>query len=115
MPTDPHLLIKHARLAAGLTQQELAQSAGTTQSAIARLERADSDPRLSTLTRVLAACRHELACTRMGELETIERPGGDDTSQLRERVSLSPAERLAAFTLAHNNLAELIDGARRRA
>jgi transcriptional regulator with XRE-family HTH domain len=109
MTRDPHLLIKRARLASGLTQQELAQRAGTTQSALARLERADADPRISTLTRVLAACQHEL------ELETIERPRGADTSQLRERLALSPAERLATFTLSHHNLAELVQGARRRA
>jgi len=109
-PPASHLLIKRARHAAGLTQQELAALAGTTQSAIARLERADADPRISTLTRVLAACRQELEL-----VATVERPERDDASQLRERLALSPAERLAAFTLAHRNLVELVDGARRRA
>jgi transcriptional regulator with XRE-family HTH domain len=108
-PPASHLLIKRARHAAGLTQQELAALAGTTQSAIARLERADADPRISTLTRVLAACRQEL------ELVATVEPERDDASQLRERLALSPAERLAAFTLAHRNLVELVDGTRRRA
>lgn len=43
-----------ARQARGWTQRDLAASIGTTQSAIARLERGDQDPRLSTL---VAVCR----------------------------------------------------------
>ncbi len=40
-----------AREQEGLTQAELAQRMGTTQSAIARLESQDHDPRLSTFVR----------------------------------------------------------------
>lgn len=48
-------MLRDARLAAGLTQQELAERLGTTQSAVARLER-ESDTKLSTLWNYLAAC-----------------------------------------------------------
>jgi predicted transcriptional regulator len=81
--------------------------AGTTQSAIARLERPGVDPRLSTLTRVLGACEHRLG------LDATPMPEPDDVSQLRERLALSPAERLAAFTRAHRNLTSLLTRARR--
>jgi DNA-binding XRE family transcriptional regulator len=40
-----------ARERAGLTQAEVARRMGTTQPAVARLERGDADPRLSTVER----------------------------------------------------------------
>ncbi|MEU2000939.1 helix-turn-helix domain-containing protein [Rhodococcus sp. NPDC019627] len=43
------------RLEHGLTQTDIAAQMGTSQSAIARLERGDIDPRLSTLERYAAA------------------------------------------------------------
>lgn len=66
--------IRSARLRAGLTQRELAERLGTTQSAIARLEAADSNPTVSTLERVLDATGHRmfLAASRAG-------PGVDET------------------------------------
>lgn len=44
-----------ARRAAGLSQTEIAARMGTSQSAVARLERGDLDARLSTLERYAAA------------------------------------------------------------
>ena len=41
-----------ARVRAGLTQQELAQRMGTTQSTIARLERGGRSPNIKTLRRL---------------------------------------------------------------
>ena len=39
----------------GLTQQELARRAGMTQPALARLEKSDSKPRISTLKKIASA------------------------------------------------------------
>ncbi|WP_018349243.1 helix-turn-helix domain-containing protein [Longispora albida] len=43
--------LREARLSHGLSQADVAERMGTTQSAVARLEAAQSDPRLSTLLR----------------------------------------------------------------
>jgi transcriptional regulator with XRE-family HTH domain len=45
----------------GLSQTEVAAAMGTSQSAVARLERGDADVRLSTLERYAAAVGQELA------------------------------------------------------
>src|SRR5262249_59357069 len=43
--------LAEARERAGLTQAEVARRMGTTQPAVARLERGEADPRLSTIER----------------------------------------------------------------
>ena len=48
------------RLARGLSQQELAELCGTTQSAIARLESGGRPPRIDTLLRIANALDCEL-------------------------------------------------------
>lgn len=48
------------RLARGLSQQELAQLCGTTQSAIARLESGGRPPKIDTLLRIADALDCEL-------------------------------------------------------
>lgn len=44
--------LRELRLRAGLTQRELAQRAGVSQTLIARIEKGDVNPRLSTLKRI---------------------------------------------------------------
>lgn len=53
------------RLKLGLTQRQLAELTGTTQSAIARLERGGRPPRIDTLLRIAEA----LDCQLVVELE----------------------------------------------
>jgi ribosome-binding protein aMBF1 (putative translation factor) len=47
--------VRELRLAAGLTQKQLADCVGTSQSAIARLELGGASPRLDTLARLSEA------------------------------------------------------------
>ncbi|HET7530458.1 MAG TPA: helix-turn-helix transcriptional regulator [Mycobacteriales bacterium] len=53
-------LVREARRRAALTQHELAARAGTTQSAIARLESGRSAPSLETVERLLRLCGFQL-------------------------------------------------------
>jgi transcriptional regulator with XRE-family HTH domain len=55
-----HILLREARRRAGLSQEELGSRAGTTQSAIARVESGRSAPTLEHLTKLLRACGFEL-------------------------------------------------------
>ena len=50
-----------ARKEKGITQKELEEMAGIKQSAIARVERGDSNPKVSTLTRLLTPLGKRLA------------------------------------------------------
>ncbi len=53
-------LVRDARRAAGLTQLELADRAGTAQPAIATYESGARTPNLATLERLLGACEHDV-------------------------------------------------------
>jgi len=53
-------LIREARRRAGLTQAELAHRVGTTQSAIARLERGRTEPSIERVGQLLRACGLDL-------------------------------------------------------
>jgi transcriptional regulator with XRE-family HTH domain len=53
-------LIRSARQAAGITQLEVAQRAGTAQPAVAAYESGARTPSLTTLVRLLGACEHDV-------------------------------------------------------
>jgi DNA-binding XRE family transcriptional regulator len=53
--------VSSRRAALGMSQRELAELVGTTQSAIARLEAGGRPPRIDTLLRIAAALDCELA------------------------------------------------------
>ena len=100
-------LIRKARADAGLTQAELAARAGLRQSAIARLERGSANPTIATLDHVIAATGHRLILAAEPCLAPF------DEGQLRERIAMTPAQRLANFTASSRNLGSLTRLARR--
>ena len=53
-------MIKEARLQAGLTQKELAERLGITESAVGKMENKKSAPSVNTLQRVATAVGKEL-------------------------------------------------------
>ena len=80
-------MLRHARRTTGLTQRALAARTGVPQETIARIESGRADPRVATLDRLLEGCGYGL--------EHLPRLGiGIDRSQIRERLALSPSERL---------------------
>ena len=102
----PDAILRNARLAAGLTQAEVARRMGTTQPVVARLERPGANPRFATLARALRATGHGL------EAAGQKLPPVDET-QIAERLRLTPAERLAAFRASRRNVTRLAREARR--
>jgi transcriptional regulator with XRE-family HTH domain len=105
--TSAALLIRQARTDAAMTQAELAARAGLSQSAIARLERGGSNPTIATLASVIAATGHRLS------LSAPPHRASFDEGQLRERLAMSPAQRLANFTASSHNLGAMAHRARR--
>jgi DNA-binding XRE family transcriptional regulator len=98
--------LRATRLAAGLTQAEVARRTGTTQSAVARAEGPGANPRLETLQRMARALGHEVVLRPSPAAQV-------DLSQLRERLRLTPQERLEAFGTSQRGLDRLRAGARR--
>jgi transcriptional regulator with XRE-family HTH domain len=105
--TSAAVLIRHARTQAGMTQAALAVRAGLSQSAVARLERGGSNPTIATLANVIAATGHRLT---LGA--AAHRPSYDE-GQLRERLAMTPAQRLANFTASSRSLRTMAERARR--
>jgi transcriptional regulator with XRE-family HTH domain len=100
-------LIRESRKAAGLTQAELAARLHTTQSAVARLESSSANPRLETLERALLATGRQLAIT------APERKSSVDETLIARNLRLTPAERLAAFQAAYDDVRKLAGAADR--
>lgn len=84
-------IVREARLAAGLTQAELARRMGTTQSAVARLEREGANPRLASLERAVRATGRHL------EIDALRPPRSVDETLIARRLRMTPAERLLAL------------------
>ena len=86
---QPGEIIRERRLANGLTQEQLAIRAGSTQAAISRLERGEISPTFQTF---------EMLLTVMGEEATltVQRPQVDyDRARLKSLRARPPGERLA--------------------
>ena len=102
-------VIRAARLEASMTQATLARRLGTSQSAVAQLERPGSNPTLATLRRALNATSHRLTI----EVEPFT-PSVDETLVARQ-LRMTPAQRLAAFESSYEDARQLaLAGARAR-
>lgn len=93
-------LVREARKRAGLTQEELAQRAGTTQSAIARIETGDSAPSFDSVLRLVRLCGLDL------DIMLVARDESDWAQALR-LLPLSPEERLLRHQRVLAQLREL--------
>ena len=104
---NPGSLVREMRKAAAMTQAEVAERAGTTQAAVARVERGRVSPTVRTLQRLLAATGYELALDAQPALSSV------DESLIARQLEMSPAERLKAFEAGYANIRGLAGAARR--
>lgn len=81
-------LLREARRRHGLTQQQLAARARTSQAAISRIERDLVSPSVATLASLLDLMGEEL------ELSTHEIDYGHDRTLLRQNLALTPEQRI---------------------
>ena len=93
-------LVREARKRAGLSQRELGGRAGTTQSAIARIETGGSAPSFDTVLRLVRLCGLDL------DVMLVERDDSDWIQALRAR-DLSPEDRLERMNRFAAQLREL--------
>lgn len=96
-PTTAGALLLLARHEAGLSQRELAERAGVTQSEIARIESGKREPSIPTIQRILAGAGLELRF-RLAALEDHDRVLAD------RQARRSPRERGAADARHSGNL-----------
>jgi transcriptional regulator with XRE-family HTH domain len=89
METTPGELLREARERRGISQKRLAIRAGTTQSAISRIEKDHVSPTVETLSRLLLLLGEEL------ELSAVPRESGIDRDLIRTTLEFTPPERVA--------------------
>jgi transcriptional regulator with XRE-family HTH domain len=83
------LLIREARLLAGLSQEELGARVGKDRAQIARWERGSVQPSFETLRELVRACGFELTVA-IAPKEVDE----SEEAALRRKLLLSPQERV---------------------
>jgi transcriptional regulator with XRE-family HTH domain len=79
-------LVREARKRAALTQRELAERAGTTQSAIARLESGRTSPTLEQVQRLMRLAGFELI-VELAPYDDSDRVQADPHSALEQRLA----------------------------
>jgi len=95
-------LVREGRRRAGLTQQELADRAGTTQSAVARLEAGRTAPSLETVERLLRLCGLQLIV----ELAPVD---DSDARQAAALDGLTPEQRARRLGRTVSRLSRMKD------
>ena len=104
----PGELVRHCRQRAGLTQERLAIRAGTTKSAISRLEAGHLSPRVETLDVLLLCMGYRL------QLQAEPIPPRTDTAHLEAVADLTPSQRLEHALASQASLDGLLGPARDR-
>ena len=119
--TNIESLIAQARLRAGLSQRELARRAGTSQSAVARLESGAASPTVATLERLVSAAgfdiRAELVPRGVSDPVVQAYKRDVDRTLLRENLRRSVDARLRGLDASRAGMDELrgaVRAARRR-
>jgi transcriptional regulator with XRE-family HTH domain len=82
------MLIREARLLAGLSQGELGERVGRDRAQIARWERDAVQPSFETLRELVRACGYDISLGL-----TPYEPDEEEAAQIRKRLLRSPQER----------------------
>jgi transcriptional regulator with XRE-family HTH domain len=88
MKLEPGRLLREARIRHGVSQERLARRAGTTQSAISRIEKERVSPTVQTLAGLLHMLGEELV------LGAQKRDTGIDLTLNRANLKLTPDQRV---------------------
>ena len=88
MNLEPGRLLRNARIRHGLSQERLAIRAGTTQSAISRIEQERGSPTVKTLAELLRLMGEDLV------LSIEPREWGIDRTLNQSNLRLSPEQRV---------------------
>ena len=99
-------LIREARRRAGITQQELAERLGTTQSVVTRWETGARSPSFETVVRAVRACGLELGVR-------VVTPDPDHDLFIRENLRLPTAERLSRLAEKQAGMQQLLNSVAR--
>jgi len=94
--SDAAVLLREARLRAGLSQSQLARRLGLSQASVAKLERQGSNPTLNTLDAALAATGHRL------RLDAPAQFSGVDETLIRQHLQLPVAERIRGIEIMYD-------------
>ena len=108
MELTPGDLLRDARRRHGISQAQLATRAGTTQSAISRIESDRVSPSVETLRRLLHLLGEDLVLGIEG------RNSGIDRTLIQERFKLTPAERIEYGTAFADQVIASTPRSRRR-
>jgi transcriptional regulator with XRE-family HTH domain len=107
MATHGNDLVREARKRAGLTQRALAELAGTTQSAIARLESGRTRPAFDDVLRLVRLCGYDV------EVSIVE-PDVSDRHQAAAMQPLTPSERVERAQHVAHQLQSIREAGQRR-
>ena len=95
-------LIREARLRAGITQRDLAERLGTSQSVIARWENGHRSPTVETMLRAVRACGRDVAIS-------VAEHDHDHDLLIRRNLALPPSARLDKMIDERRGLQDLVD------
>jgi transcriptional regulator with XRE-family HTH domain len=98
-------LIREARLRSGLTQQDLADRLGTSQSVIARWESGRRSPTVETLLRAVRSCGLDLSMS-------VVSYDHDHELMIRRNLTLPPGARLDKLVEDRKGIQELVSPSR---
>ena len=93
-------LVREARRRAGLSQRELGERAGTTQSAIARIETGRSTPSFDTVLRLVRLCGLDLVVM-------LSERDDSDMAQAERLRDLTPEQRVRRMERVARQLNQL--------